>query len=341
MKIKIIGAGSAGNHIAYALTTLREIKEITITDISKKALLRSKNQIFIKRYGKWSKKLKLELESENIKKRNFYDGIVVSSPPEYHKKNIQENISKSNNFLIEKPLCSPKKSQIDFFKKIKKKYNNKIFLSGYNHRLFPSTIFLKKKIKREKVLSCNVSFKENIGGFLKAHNWMKSINESYLSKTKLGGGALCEHSHALNLVQYFIKHKNIQILSKQFKFNKDKKNYHDLSFGAQLKLDKTMCEFEQNFTTLPVEKIVTIFTNKKIYKLIYNFENNNDCILINDFKNIKKYKFTKKRKDDFIYEAKYFINVIKKVSNSDILNVDHGIKTMEIILKLINKIKLN
>ena len=170
---------------------------------------------------------------------------------------------------------------------------------------------------------------------------MKSINESYLSKTKLGGGALCEHSHALNLVQYFIKHKNIQILSKQFKFNKDKKNYHDLSFGAQLKLDKTMCEFEQNFTTLPVEKIVTIFTNKKIYKLIYNFENNNDCILINDFKNIKKYKFTKKRKDDFIYEAKYFINVIKKVSNSDILNVDHGIKTMEIILKLINKIKLN
>ena len=41
----------------------------------------------------------------------------------------------------------------------------------------------------------------------KAHNWMKSINESYLSKTKLGGGALCEHSHALNLVQYFVKHK--------------------------------------------------------------------------------------------------------------------------------------
>ena len=98
MKIKVIGAGSAGNHIAYALTTLREIKEITITDISKKALLRSKNQIFIKRYGKWSKKLKLELESENIKKRNFYDGIVVSSPPEYHKKNIQENILKVTIF---------------------------------------------------------------------------------------------------------------------------------------------------------------------------------------------------------------------------------------------------
>ena len=67
---------------------------------------------------------------------------------------------------------------------------------------------------------------------------MKSINESYLSKTKLGGGALCEHSHALNLVQYFVKHKNVQILNKQFKFNKYKKNYHDLSFGAQLKLIK-------------------------------------------------------------------------------------------------------
>ena len=75
--------------------------------------------------------------------------------------------------------------------------------------------------------------------------------------------------------------------------------------------------------------------------MIYNFENNNDCILINDFRNVKKYIFRKKRKDDFIYEAKYFIKVIKKVCNSDILDVDHGIKTMEIILKLINKIKLN
>ena len=90
-----------------------------------------------------------------------------------------------------------------------------------------------------------------------------------------------------------------------------------------------------------MKKKVTIFTNKKIYELIYNFENNNDCILINDFKNVKKYKFQKERKDDFIYEAKYFVSKIKKVSNSDMLNIDHGIKTMEIILKLINKIKLN
>ena len=167
MKIKVIGAGSAGNHIAYALTTLREIKEITITDISKKALLRSKNQIFIKRYGKWSKKLKLELENENLKKSNFYDGVVISSPPEYHKKNIQENIHKSNNFLIEKPLCSPKKNQINFFKKIKKKYKNKIFLSGYNHRLFPSTIFLKKKLRKKKYCVAMFHLKRILVDFLK------------------------------------------------------------------------------------------------------------------------------------------------------------------------------
>ena len=99
MKIKVIGAGSAGNHIAYALTTLREIKEITITDISKKALLRSKNQIFIKRYGKWSKKLKLELENENLKKSNFYDGVVISSPPEYHKKKHSRKYLQKQQFF--------------------------------------------------------------------------------------------------------------------------------------------------------------------------------------------------------------------------------------------------
>ena len=70
MKIKVIGAGSAGNHIAYALTTLREIKEITITDISKKVYCDQKIKFLLKGMA-MSKKLKLELESENIKKRNL------------------------------------------------------------------------------------------------------------------------------------------------------------------------------------------------------------------------------------------------------------------------------
>ena len=48
MIIKIIGSGSAGNHMAYALQKLAD--KIVLTDLSEKTLKRSKNQIYIPRY---------------------------------------------------------------------------------------------------------------------------------------------------------------------------------------------------------------------------------------------------------------------------------------------------
>ncbi len=336
MKIKIIGAGSAGNHIAYALTTLKKIKRIIITDINFNALKRSKKEIFLKRYKKWNPKISLELEKNDLKKNENYDAIIISSPPLFHGINLEKNINKSNIFLIEKPLCAPSKKDINFFKKIKKNYKNKIFLCGYNHRLFPSTKFLLRRLEKEKIIFCNVSFKENISGFLKAHNWLKSINETYLSKTKFGGGALCEHSHALNLTQYFLKDGKYKILNKNSKFNNDIKNYHDISFQASLKINGTLCEFEQNFETIPVEKKIFIVTKKKIFTLIFNYNKSNDLLIINDFKKIKRFIFKKERKDDFIFEAKYLSKVIEGNLMDKSLDISHGIKSMDIIYKLLN-----
>lgn len=338
MKIKIIGAGSAGNHMAYALTTLKKVKEIFLTDVNQKSLDRSKNQIFLKRYKKWNNKIKLEIENKNLEKNNKFDAIIISSPPEFHRKNIFDNINKSNIFLIEKPLCLPNSKDINFFKNIIKKNNNKIFMTGYNHRLFPSTIFLKKLLSKEKIKYCKVSFKENIGGFLNAHTWMNSINESYLSKSKKGGGSLSEHSHALNLLQYILHDKKISIIEKNYKFNKDKKNYHDVSFGAFLKINNILCEFEQNFVTLPVEKKIKVITKNKIFNLIYNFKNQSDIITVNNYKKIKKYYFHKERKDDFIYEAKYLCKIISQKNHNNILDIKNSINTIEVIKKLIERL---
>ena len=335
MKIKIIGAGSAGNHMAHALTTIKEINKIVVTDVSKEALSRSKNQIYLKRYKKWNDKLFLEIEKKNLKENNFYDAIIISSPPKFHKDNIINNIDKTDVFLIEKPLCLPFTKEITFFKNLKKKYKNKIFMTGYNHRLFPSTQYLKKIIQNKKIQYCKVSFKENIGGFLKAHTWMKSINESYLSKTKFGGGSLCEHSHALNLVQFVLNDKKIKIIDKSYKFNKDKKNYHDLYFGGRLKINDTICEFEQNFETLPIEKKISVKTKNNIVELIYNYKENNDLIIVNNFKKIKKYYFNKSRRDDFIYEANYLYKIITKRIKKNVLEISNGISTMETINKML------
>ena len=57
MKVKIIGAGSIGNHLAQASRRLGW--EVTVVDNDQKALERMKNEIYPARYGGWDEKFSL------------------------------------------------------------------------------------------------------------------------------------------------------------------------------------------------------------------------------------------------------------------------------------------
>ena len=71
MIIKIIGSGSAGNHIAYAFE--QYAKKIYMFDLSKKELSRSK-KIYISRYKKWNKNL---IQSSNVSDQKLYDLVII------------------------------------------------------------------------------------------------------------------------------------------------------------------------------------------------------------------------------------------------------------------------
>ena len=339
MNIKIIGSGSAGNHMAFALEKF--VKRITLTDVSLDALKRSKNKIYIPRYKKWSKKINQVIENKDVDRS--YDAIVIASPPNTHLSVLKKNINKSEIFLIEKPICECNKKTLNGFKKLINSYKKKIFLCGYNHRLFPSTILLRKLLKKErnKFNFMEIKFKENTEGFLKAHSWYKSLSDSYLSNIKKGGGALAEHSHGINLSQYILGDKtNYKLIYKDIKFCKTNKSNYDensiLLFSHRNKIVKIV----QNFQTKPTEKEIQILGNNFLLKLIYNYKNSNDRIVYyNQKKKIKKiYDFKKKRSDDFIYEAKYLINLVKKKRSKDlvkILSAANGLKTLEIINKIL------
>ena len=90
MNIKIIGSGSAGNHMAFALEKF--VKRITLTDVSLDALKRSKNKIYIPRYKKWSKKINQVIENKDVDRS--YDAIVIASPPNTHLSVLKKNILK-------------------------------------------------------------------------------------------------------------------------------------------------------------------------------------------------------------------------------------------------------
>ena len=334
MIIKIIGSGSAGNHIAYAFE--QYAKKIYMFDLSKKELSRSK-KIYISRYKKWNKNI---IQSSNVSDQKFYDLAIISTPPSTHLNILKKNIQNSNNFLIEKPLSEPNDKTIESFSKIIKDYKNKNFFCGYNHRLFPSTQKLKKIIENQKTEldSIEVNFKENTGGFLKAHYWLKDLSKSYLSKYREGGGSLLEHSHALNLAQYFCKEPSkLKIINKNIQFVKNKKVFYDTSSSLILNTNQNLVLVNQNFETLPIEKNVTV-ANKNIFaRLIYNYQNNDDKIFFfnKKTKKLKTFKFIKKRSDDFRYEASFISNIIKnntKIKDNP-LDIKHAILTMKLIRK--------
>lgn len=340
LKIKIIGAGSAGNHIAFAFKKFNA--EIIMQDIDNLSLKRSKSKIYIQRYGKWDNNIRLVLTDD---KKNKYDCIIISTPPDTHIEILKKNLSQSNIFLIEKPICEPNIKTIKKLKKIILLNKEKKIMCGYNHRLFPSTKKFKSILNKQKnsLNYLNINFKENTAGFLKAHSWYKDLSESYLSNQKKGGGSLSEHSHALNLAQYFLGDSNkLKLKFKFIKYFKSEQSFYDSNSSIFFQTNNKIIEVNQNFETTPTEKSVIADGKNFFLKLIYNFYKNNDCILyINKkTKSKKKFIFRKKRSDDFKYEADYLYKIITSnniVSKEKLSLLDAGpaIQTIENIYKLI------
>ena len=78
--VKIIGAGSIGNHLAHASRSLGW--NVTVCDIDSAALDRTKSQIYPTRYGSWDKNIQLCL-IDDVPKGKF-DLIIIGTPPDSH-----------------------------------------------------------------------------------------------------------------------------------------------------------------------------------------------------------------------------------------------------------------
>ena len=202
MKVKIFGAGSIGNHLANASINLGW--EVDICDVDPKALLRTKNEIYPSRYQKWNNKIRL-FENKNCPKEK-YDLIFIGTPPETHI-NLALGALEENPkaVIIEKPLCTPELTGIKKLQEMSKNQGIPVFV-GYDHVVGMASEKLAKLLNEDligKILTIDFEFREHWGGIFAAHHWLNGPEDSYLGNISKGGGASGEHSHALNLWQYF------------------------------------------------------------------------------------------------------------------------------------------
>lgn len=203
MKVKIIGAGSIGNHLAQA--SRRIGWEVTVVDTDLKSLVRMREEIYPKRYGAWDDEIKLFLAGEEPK--GGFDIIMVGTPPDVRMKVAIEALKEKPRLLhLEKPLYTPDGSEFLGFQMARREHDliTKVTV-GYNHAVSKSVREMVSMIEKGmigEVLTIDVEFRECWQGILDAHPWLSEPSDSYLGHWQRGGGAAGEHSHALHLWIY-------------------------------------------------------------------------------------------------------------------------------------------
>ena len=346
--VKIIGAGSIGNHLAHAARTLNW--NVTLCDIDPAALKRTKNEIYPARYKKWDSKIKLSLLKDSQK--GGFDIIFIGTPPEHHIPLALESIKEEPRAIcIEKPLTTPDLKKINQLRQKIEEKKIKCFI-GYDHLVGDACAYASLKVKKQtkRIEYIDVNIKEHWQGIFNAHPWLDGPKDSYLGYFAKGGGACLEHSHGISLWQHFASISGCGRVSEVFAdfefYNKNDLNYDKFAF-LNVKTELGLRgRIVQDVVSYPPTKNVCIQYNQHSINWHCNYDKNSDAVLVKNTSGVILKKFKKKRPDDFIRELTHINNVIKKDLDSPI-NLNHGIETMMIVaaayksFKKKKKVKIN
>lgn len=338
MKVKIIGAGSIGNHLAQA--SRRMGWDVTIVDVDEKALLRTKNELYPVRYGAWDNAITLATP-DKVKKGDF-DIIMIGTPPQVRMKLALEALKEGPKILqLEKPLTMPFDPALRAFTKAYKAQKKTAVVLGYDHAIGKSIARVSELLKEKaigEVLTLDVEFREHWQGIFKAHPWLKGPEDTYLGFWKKGGGASGEHSHALHLFQYLAKVAGLGVWKKVasvLKVEKVGKAEYDsiASFVFELSSGK-VGRVVQDVVTLPTRKWIRVQGSEGFIEWLCNGHVSGDLVRYGGKGGeVKEEIFAKKRPDDF-YEEMLHIQAIldKSVSAKDSpISFEGGLAVMEVL----------
>ena len=200
MRVKIIGAGSIGNHLSQAARS--KGWDVVLCDNDAEALTRTKTSIYPQRYGSWDDEIALHHVDEAP--IGGFDYIFIGTPPDSHvtlaMKALEEH---PRALLVEKPFGTPDLAGCqEFFEKARAN-NIRVFV-GYDHAVAASVAEIRKQLSTRRlgeVSTIDAAFREHWQGIFNAHPWLDGPKDSYLGYWRRGGGACGEHSHAIHLWQ--------------------------------------------------------------------------------------------------------------------------------------------
>lgn len=333
-RVKIIGAGSIGNHLAHAARTLE--CEVVVSDANTEALERMRTQIYPARYGCWDPNIQLRHVSD-VPIGNF-DLICVGTPPDTHVPLALRALSEKPRALqIEKPLCTPDLAGASQLLRAVQGCTTEVFV-GYDHVVGKATQKLEQLILNGavgRVLTFDVEFREFWGGIFQAHPWLSGPEDSYLGFWQRGGGASGEHSHALNLWQHLshaLGFGRVTYVDAVVRYVRHGTAYYDDCCFWQLRTEHGMIgRVAQDVVTQPVRKVARIHGDAGTAEWINGYASGVDAVVLaRAGREREVIEIAKTRPEDFIQELEHIDRHIDNAAASPI-SLQRGFETLVVV----------
>src|SRR3989338_455088 len=189
-RIVVLGAGSVGRRHLRNLAFLG--CEVSAMDPNAERIAGVAKEVSLKNSF-------FSLE-EVLKNAKDFDGAVVPAPPKFHINQALELLGNNIPILMEKPLAKTLEEAEKLAESMKN--NPAKVLLGYTYRWWPSLIDLRSKILSGEVgkpLRAEFNMSAHLADW---HPWER-YQDFFMASKDLGGGALLDESHWLDLMIWF------------------------------------------------------------------------------------------------------------------------------------------
>lgn len=334
--IKIIGAGSIGNHIANAARSRGW--SVTLTDSDPLALRRARESIYPSRYGAWDDAIATRLTREALSEPA--DVVFVGTPPDTHIPLALQVLDQAppRALVLEKPLCGPDLAGCEEL--LARRRRDGVFVGvGYNHTLGQNTVLAERLLAEGRVgQPCTLSarIREHWGGIFRAHPWLSGPADSYLGYLRRGGGALGEHSHGINIWQHFARRVGagrVVEVSCSLDVVRDGEVEYDRLCLIGLRTESGLLgEVIQDVVTSPPEKCLRLQGSDGSLEWRVNHRPNVDSVALGALDEpAEPTLLPKTRADDFKAEIDHLAAVLEGRVAASPISLERGLETMLVI----------
>jgi len=337
-KVLIFGAGSIGNHLAFASRC--KGWAVTMIDTDDQALHRTKNDTYPGRYGRWDTEIVLK---DSLTGDEEFDLVVVGTPPDVHLENAHYALAQFEPevLLLEKPAVPPDRASLESLRQLLRDKRS-LVLVGYNHLLVKATKRVEKLLQSGLVgepCSIHVRWVEHWGGIFRAHPWLGGPQDSYLGFWSRGGGACAEHSHGINLWAHFSNFLGFGPIA-SVSATMSMQKVGDVDYDQTVVIGLTSSgglsgSVIQDVVTSPAEKMIRVQGDEGFIELHISIDDEHDAVIYAGQGQTRQEEWIKKtRPDDFAGEFNHIEELLGSGSKSikSPLALEHSINTMEAII---------